>query len=446
MQKNNLTDKIADLFDETLSTHDKEQLAREINETHETADDLEFINQAAAALTPTSEIKAGKNLKINVMKQIHESLETAGSKRDRIIPLLNPSWKKIASIAAVLLVTLAIVPIFGPRLFNSNAKAMTLLSNSIEAILNIKTMFISFQVRSVPGDNLDLIDTKGDFIEYKLWKQYTPTEKWRIEKPGMAVAMDGQKQYRYMEKTGVGLVGSPDAAFVDWMKILLDPEKILQEEKAFAGKYKAKYDITYSDSETILTVKAKALGDFKNTFSLNHSIPESDNRRVYSFDKQSGRLKSLEVYVNENKREVLVLKINKIVYDETITAETFSINLPENTKWVELKEIQPKAENTTSAATADEAAKMWWNALSESDWATVYKLDPSFEHSSNLAEMKLEYGGLQIMSIGSSFKSGQYAGVYVPYEVKLKSGEVQKHNLALRNDNPQKAWIVDGGY
>jgi hypothetical protein len=60
--------------------------------------------------------------------------------------------------------------------------------------------------------------------------------------------------------------------------------------------------------------------------------------------------------------------------------------------------------------------------------------------------MKLEYGGLQIMSIGSSFKSGQYAGVYVPYEVKLKSGEVQKHKLALRNDNPQKAWIVDGGY
>jgi hypothetical protein len=50
------------------------------------------------------------------------------------------------------------------------------------------------------------------------------------------------------------------------------------------------------------------------------------------------------------------------------------------------------------------------------------------------------------MSIGSSFKSGQYAGVYVPYEVKLKSGEVQKHNLALRNDNPHKAWIVDGGY
>lgn len=446
MQKNNLTDKIADLFDESLSAHDKEQLAREINEIPDTANDLGFLNEAAAALTPSAKIKSGKTLKENVMKHIHETSEATGSKPGRIIPLFNPLWKKIASIAAVLLVTLALVPIFGPRLFNTNAKAMSLLNTSIEAILNIKTMFISFQVRSVPGDNLDLIDTRGDFIDYKLWKQFSPTEKWRIEKPGMTVAMDGQKQYRYMAKTGVGLIGTVDAGFVDWMKILLEPGKILQEEKAFADKYKANYDISEKGSETILTVKAKALGDLKNTYSLNHSIPESDNRRVYSFDKQSGRLKSLEVYVTENKHEVLVLRINKIVYDETIAAGTFNITLPENTKWVELKEIEPKVGNTTSASTAEEAAKIWWNALSEKDWATVYKLDPSFEHSSSLDEMKAVYGGLQIISIGSSFKSGQHAGVYVPYEVKLKSGEVQKHNLALRNDNEQKVWLIDGGY
>jgi hypothetical protein len=446
MQRSNLTDKIADLFDETISTTNKELAIQQLKENADSADDLEFINLAATALTPSSEIKAGKTLKDNVMKQIHESSEVTNNKPGRIIPFLRPGWKKIASIAALLLVTLAIAPIFGPRLFNTNAKAMTLLNNSIEAILNIKTMFISFQVRSVPGENLDLIDTKGDFIDYKLWKQFTPTVKWRIEKPGMIVAMDGQKQFRFMEKTGIGIVGSTEAGFVDWMKILLDPEKILKAEKAFADKYKAKYDITYAGNETILTVKAKALGDFKNAYNLNTSIPESDNRRVYSFDKQSGRLKSLEVYVSENKSEVLVLKINKIVYDETITAETFSIDLPGNTIWVELKDIQPKAGNITSASTAEETAKMWWNALSESDWVMVYKLDPSFEHSSNLEAMKLEYGGLQIMSIGSSFKSGRYAGVYVPYEAKLKSGEVLKYNLALRKDNPQKAWIIDGGY
>ena len=76
----------------------------------------------------------------------------------------------------------------------------------------------------------------------------------------------------------------------------------------------------------------------------------------------------------------------------------------------------------------------------------MYKLESSLKNASIIDEFKKEYGGLQIISIGKSFKSGRYAGVYVPYEVKLKSGEILKHNLALRNDNAEKIWMIDGGY
>lgn len=446
MHFNNSNDKIADLFDETISTTDKEQAIRQLKETAESADDLKFINQAAAALTPSSEIKASKTLKNNVMKQIHESKETTAGKTGRIFPLLRPTWKKIASIAAILLLTLAIAPIFGPRLFNTNAKAMSLLNNSIEAILNIKSIFISYQVRSIPGDNLDLIDTKGEFIDYKLWKEFTPSEKWRIEKPGLAVVMDGPKQYKYMEKAGIGYVGSPQAGFVDWMKILLDPEKILQDEKTSAAKSKAKYTIENTSTETILTVTAKASGNFKNTYLLNSSIPESNNRRVYHFEKLTNRLLSLEVFVTDAKTEVLVLKVNNIKYDEAIAPENFKIMLPDDTKWVELKDIAPKKENATTAKSAEEAAKLWWSSFANNDWETVCKLCPSLEKSSNFENFKQEYGGLQVMNIGIPFKSGQYPGEFVPYKVKLKSGEIQEFNLALRNDNPGKIWQVDGGF
>lgn len=442
MQFNTIKHTDADLFDDTISSADKKKIIGNYTDSSE----LELVNMAASALTPSVEIKASNSLKDNVMKQINETSQTTLGTKTGIISLSRSTWKKIASIAAVLLITLAIIPIFGPRIFNTNAKALTLLNTSIEAILQIKTMIVHFQVRSVPGDNLDLIDTKGEFIDYTLWKQFTPTEKWRIEKPGMVVAMDGQKQYRFMEKSGVGLIGSTEAGFVEWMKILLEPEKILQSEKVFAEKHNAKYSIEETNSETILTIKTNALGDFKNVFSLNKSIPESDNRRVYSFDKQSGRFKSLEVYMLDNKSEVLVMKINSISYDETIADETFSISLPENIKWVELKELVPEKGNAALASTPEEAAKKWWKALSEKDWTTVYKLEPTFEHSSNLEEMKTVYGGLQIISIGKPFRSGQFVGQYVPYIVKFKSGEVQKHNLAVRNDNPQKTWVIDGGY
>jgi hypothetical protein len=33
----------------------------------------------------------------------------------------------------------------------------------------------------------------------------------------------------------------------------------------------------------------------------------------------------------------------------------------------------------------------------------------------------------------------------VPYEVKLPDGTIKKHNIALRNDNKNRVWIVDGG-
>lgn len=444
MQNENVNNKTADLFDETLSLTEKEKISKEM-ETNSPAD-LEFLNQAASALTPSTKITASKTLKLNVMEKISDSSASSEKKPGKIIAFLKPTWKKIASIAAILLVSLAIVPIFGPQLFNPNAKAMTLLNTSIEAISNVKSLIITFQVRSIPGDNLDLIDTKGDFIDYKLWKEFSPTEKWRIEKPGLAVAMDGRNQYKYMEKAGIGFVGSTKTGFVDWLKMLLDPQKILQNEKSFASKFKAEYMIEKTNTETVLTIKAKAQGDFKNPYLLNSSIPESDNRRVYHFDKTTNLLTALEVYVTENKTEVQVLKLNSVDYNENLEPETFKITLPDGIKWVELKEIEPNKDNVIAAKNPEEAAELFFESLAKKDWETVYKLFPSLEKSSKMESIKQDYAGLQIISIGKPFKSGMYAGQFVPYEIKLKSGNTYSQNLAVRNDNDGKIWQIDGGF
>jgi hypothetical protein len=444
MQYEHLNPKTAELFDHTLSNAKKDSIMQQMYDEGVSENEMHHISQAAAALTPAASLKASKTLKDNVMKQIQN--DTAAGTPVRRIPLLRPTWKKIASIAAILLAALVVIPVFGPRLFNSNAKAMSLLNTSLEAILNIKTMIVSYQVRSVAGDNLDLIDTKGDFIDYKLYKEFFPTEKWRIEKPGLAVAMDGKNQYKYMEKAGIGYVGSPQSGFVDWMRILLDPARILGDEKTSASRHHAKYTLETKGNETILTVKAKARGDFKNTYLLNSSIPESDNRRVYHFDKLTSRLLSLEIYIGDKGKEIQVLKVNSIKYDETIAPETFSIALPIGTEWLALKELEPKKENGTLARNADEAARLWWEAFAKKDWSMAYKFDPSMEHSSGVEAFKEEYGGLQVIKIETAFKSGLYAGYFVPYTIKLPSGKVLNGKLAVRNDNEGKVWQIDGGY
>jgi hypothetical protein len=54
-------------------------------------------------------------------------------------------------------------------------------------------------------------------------------------------------------------------------------------------------------------------------------------------------------------------------------------------------------------------------------------------------------GGLQVISLGEPFQAKPYPGWFVPYEIKFKNREVHKHNLAIRNDNPTKRYMVDGG-
>ena len=60
-------------------------------------------------------------------------------------------------------------------------------------------------------------------------------------------------------------------------------------------------------------------------------------------------------------------------------------------------------------------------------------------------QIKDYLGGVEIVSLGTAFTSQAYPGRFVPYEIKLKNGQVKKHNLAVRKDNSAGRWQVDGG-
>lgn len=97
--------------------------------------------------------------------------------------------------------------------------------------------------------------------------------------------------------------------------------------------------------------------------------------------------------------------------------------------------------------TSEEATKRFFVGCQTEDWKTVRQLIPGFANFIQLELIvKAEYGGLTIISLGKSFKSGQYPGEFVPYSIRLKSGNIKKMNLALRRDNPEKKWVVDGGF
>jgi hypothetical protein len=57
--------------------------------------------------------------------------------------------------------------------------------------------------------------------------------------------------------------------------------------------------------------------------------------------------------------------------------------------------------------------------------------------------MKEYLGGLEIVSIGEPYQSGNYPGWYVPYEIKLPP---QEFNVRVSNANPAKRCVVTGIY
>ena len=401
-----------------------------------------IINSLKPSVTFTSSGSGLKQRILNQTKMEELNMETVQKEKFN----LKPWHKKAMAIAAGLALLLAVFMVSERNPFVNTAKAAeNIMTKSVTAMESLRSMFVTMEVRSPDKEPFDYIDTKSDFIEYKFWKQFTGDKPWRIEKQGRIVVFDGQKQYLYIPATGSALTAPEEVNFIDWMKIFLDPKEIMEKEIEFSKQYHAEYKTEKTKDEIILTVNADALGDFHNNYLKNSSVSESDNTRIYTFDKKSMLLKTFELYVNSTGKSVKVIDLKNIAYNIPIPATTFAIRLPEGVIWQEMD--TPGYVKEFTGITSKKAAQKFFKALSKEDYEAIAAVWDVLQitDKAKLAELKDYYGGLDVIHIGEPFKSGLYPGEFVPYKVKLKSGEILDSNLALRNDNPTKTWEIDGG-
>lgn len=353
---------------------------------------------------------------------------------------------KISTIAAIIVVAIALSITYWSTSI-PKASAAEVLSQAVQATGKLKSLYMKLQIRTIPHDNFELIKLDYDFVPHEIWKQFDGTwhGKWRIEKPGRVVVMDGQSSLLLI-KPNYAVKGGVDTGFVDWLRPLLDVDKLLDSEIKRAQNQSSELLLTHETgpdgkAKLVVTVEATAQGDFTHDWLKNKSIPASDNLRIYTFDAKTKLLESLEVYVHTEDEDVLVLEITDIEYNVEIAPALFTLELPEDTIWFE----EPKvlADNVKyEQMTPKEAATAFFQACADEDWDEVLKF-----WSASAIDQRLKdfLGGIEIISIGEPFKSGRYPGWFVPYEIKLKNGYVKKFNLAVRNDNPAKRYIVDGG-
>lgn len=401
---------------------------------------FEQEQQAFDAIRPAQRIVASQHFKERAIKAIvREAAREGGRSKLQWNWRYWARWAAVPVAAVLAFLILPTLPI--GDWWHSNAAGITLLAQSVQAMSKIQTVHMMGRMRTLPGDNFELIGPNYEFVPLELWSEYSNPPRWRVEKTGRVVVMDGRSSTLYISAGNEAMSGTPLAGFVQWLRPLLNPGGILQQELEVARAGAADAKLTDVNGVQTLNVRRKAHGDFANDWAKNKSIPESDHTCVYRFDAATKRLEGLQVIVHAGNENVTVLEFTNVIYNEAFPPSLFSLPLPSNVNWgVDPASLKPASANLNGPK---EVASYFLDALAREDWDAVLQVYPVNRLSD---EIKRAFGGLEVVSIGEPFRSGLYPGYFVPYEVRLPDGSTKKWKLAVRNDNPAAHWVVDGGF
>ena len=442
-------EQLTDYLEGLLEPSAREQIEAHLAFCSDCQAEREAVGQLVDCLTCDGQTSADVSLDIPVMGRIirEQSIQLRRFQMQRRI-----RWIQVGGGIAAAIAVLAVIGTWQARP-DQTVKAAELrlcaaevMAKGAEAASEVKSIHIRARMRTSPKGNLGDIDAKCEFVPVELWREFANVGRWRIEKPGRVIVMDGDTQTVFIKPDYAARFGKPSPEYLErhWLHRVAAVQETIGDELRMALTKGWDLTLTHDkdkkgrDKATVVIEVRSGLKD--GDWVKNKVIEESDTRRVYHFDGDSGRLEGLEIYLHGKGGDVLIFEITGIEYNQPIDPKLFELELPENVIFRE--EPQKLADNEKYAGmTPQEAAHGFFQACAQEDWDELRK----FMTSRPSESFKEDLGGLTIVAIGEPFQSKGYAGWYVPYEIKFKSGRVQKHNLALRNDNPAKRYVVDGG-
>lgn len=379
-------------------------------------------------LTPKHKPTAPLLLKDNVINRLKQEEKM---KKSLLI-------RRVSVAAAVVAAIAIIVPL--SMTTNVSAQTKKIINSAVEKLVGINNYIVRFNMRTTPNENFATIDANEKFVDGYFEKSFDAPYQWKISKRnGRTALYDGDSVYMWLSGARLGFSMDPQSqdGVLEEFARLLDPSKLLHAELALLASDNLKASIDESGPEIVLVVESEAQGDFTNDYARNTSIPTSDSRRTYVFDKESQLLKSFCVDILSKGRYVTVVKSESITYSETIDW-TLELKRPD----IEWQGENEDLQNVLLAGTtAVKAVSVIFSGLEKSN---IEEVKEAFEYY-DIDEIKDRFFGVKVISIGESFKSGLYPGEYVPIEVKLKDGKELKMNVAVRNDNANGVWVLDGG-
>lgn len=402
--------------------------------------------QIIQMLTPNIEVKPSADLKARILKAAAEqnkaAEQTAKPRKSRLNYWLGAATS-MAAVVAIAITMMLNTPAYAARRYFTNA---------ILAANEVKSMVMKLKVRTRADESIEYINPECDFVAATIKAIYDDPILWSVEKQGgRRLLYKGEVEgknliYQWIDKPDGGIGWASDYYGIDNdLAPFINPRQLLNlERKAAESKKGTRYEIV--DNGITVNVRAitMAQGNYsENDYMLNTSLAEANTIREYTFDRASGRLTKLRIdMVISSELQITVIDSESIVYDEPLTADNLTDKELDKVKF---SSLEPTIEKNSplQGISAHKAAKIILQAMNE--WDTDILNTAMYYYRNLFDKLKSKYGGLKVISIGKPFKSGLYPGYFVKCKVELSSGEEDELILALRNDNKEKVWLLDGG-
>lgn len=421
MNCNDFKEKVVDLFDKDIDMQAQAQLREHMANCHDCKAYYDDLRKTFNILQP---------------------LDTANIRKTKITHRL---WRYAAAVAIFLFgFVIGWNHLFSTPAVADDAK-LTFLHQSIQSVQNVGSFQMEVYARTTQQENFATFDPAMPFvkIDIKLLRQ-NDFLFYRVEKAnGRTVVSDGRNQYMWIPNV-LYLKGSQESDFLEHFANLIFPERLLTIQKsAIKLSNENKMTQVESDSTIVLTVDGvEKNSDLRQLFETG----KMDDCRLIvenTFTKTDGLLRFVKLWVIKDGKKNLLLHIDNIRYNVMLNKGEIT-RLP-TAEWTDITEQRTTSSNRLKQLqneTPQQAAKRILNAIiadkdSQAAEALIY-------YKSILPQLIHKLKGCKVSAFETR-KDSSYVGVYVFYTLTTPEGNREKRHIAIRNDNEQHIWIVDGG-
>lgn len=421
MNCNDFKEKVVDLFDKDIDMQAQAQLREHMANCHDCKAYYDELRKTFNILQP---------------------LDTANIRKTKITHRL---WRYAVAVAIFLFgFVIGWNHLFSTPAVADDAK-LTFLQQSIQSVQNVGSFQMEVYARTTQQENFATFDPTMPFvkIDIKLLRQ-NDFLFYRVEKAnGRTVVSDGRNQYMWIPNV-LYLKGSQESDFLEHFANLIFPERLLTIQKS-AIKLSNENKMTQVESDSTIVLTVDGVEKNSNLRQLFETGKMDDCRLIVenTFTKNDGLLRFVKLWVIKDGKKNLLLHIDNIRYNVMLNKGEIT-RLP-TAEWTDITEQRATSSNRLKQLqneTPQQAAKRILNAIiadkdSQAAEALIY-------YKSILPQLIHKLKGCKVSAFETR-KDSSYVGVYVFYTLTTPEGNREKRHIAIRNDNEQHIWIVDGG-